>query len=191
MKRREFSIHLAGAGLALTAAAPALAQAPVEGTHYIKLAQPLAAALLPQPGKIDVTEFFWYECPHCNAFEPLLEPWAKKLPADPAAYTLYFMDDGTWGKETHAGREGFWVRAGASAEVILRVLDLKPIQRVVLEVTERASIVVRRPGSPVCRSPGHRRPPRSAVDRSPRSVIVETAIRGNITRDRDKLHRTA
>ena len=84
MMRREFSIHLAGAGLALTAAAPALAQAPVEGTHYIKLAQPLAAALLPQPGKIDVTEFFWYECPHCNAFEPLLEPWAKKLPADVA-----------------------------------------------------------------------------------------------------------
>ena len=84
MKRREFSIHLAGAGLALTAAAPALAQAPVEGTHYIKLAQPLAAALLPQPGKIDVTEFFWYECPHCNVFEPMLEAWVKKLPPDVA-----------------------------------------------------------------------------------------------------------
>jgi thiol:disulfide interchange protein DsbA len=84
MKRRDFSIHLAGAGLALTAGAPALAQAPVEGTHYIKLAQPLAAAMLPPPPKIDVTEFFWYECPHCNAFEPLLEPWAKKLPADVA-----------------------------------------------------------------------------------------------------------
>ena len=27
-------------------------------------------------------EFFWYECPHCNAFEPALEAWAKKLPAD-------------------------------------------------------------------------------------------------------------
>jgi thiol-disulfide isomerase/thioredoxin len=37
-----------------------------------------------RPGKIEVVEFFWYECPHCNAFEPLLEAWAKKLPADVA-----------------------------------------------------------------------------------------------------------
>ncbi len=82
MKRREFSIHLAGTGLAF-AAAPALAQGgPVEGTHYIKLAQPLAASMLPPAGKIDATEFFWYECPHCNAFEPMLEAWTKKLPDD-------------------------------------------------------------------------------------------------------------
>lgn len=84
MKRREFSIHLAGASLALTGASPAFAQAPVEGTHFIKLSQPLGAGMLPAPGKIDVTEFFWYECPHCNAFEPLLEPWTKKLAADVA-----------------------------------------------------------------------------------------------------------
>lgn len=84
MKRRDFSIHLAGAGLALAAATPAHAQAPIEGTHYIKLSQPLSPGMLPPAGKLDVTEFFWYECPHCNAFEPLLEPWAKRLPADVA-----------------------------------------------------------------------------------------------------------
>ena len=28
--------------------------------------------------KIEVTEFFWYSCPHCNAFEPDLEAWVKK-----------------------------------------------------------------------------------------------------------------
>jgi thiol:disulfide interchange protein DsbA len=33
-------------------------------------------------GKIEVIEFFWYGCPHCNRFQPLIEPWAKKLPAD-------------------------------------------------------------------------------------------------------------
>lgn len=87
MNRRDFSTHLAqGAlGALATAAAPAAwAQAPVEGTHYIKLSQPLAASLLPPAGKIDVAEFFWYECPHCNQFEPLLEPWTKKLPPDAA-----------------------------------------------------------------------------------------------------------
>ncbi len=84
MKRRDFSIQLAGAGLSLAVANPALAQSPVEGTHYIKLSEPVAPGMLPAAGKIDVSEFFWYECPHCNAFEPLLEPWAKRLPADVA-----------------------------------------------------------------------------------------------------------
>ena len=83
MKRRDFSIHLAGAGL-LAAATPVFAQSPAEGTHYIKLSQPVSPGMLPAVGKIDVAEFFWYECPHCNAFEPLLEPWAKKLPPDVA-----------------------------------------------------------------------------------------------------------
>jgi thiol:disulfide interchange protein DsbA len=84
MKRRDFSLQLAGAGLALIGATPALAQAPVEGTHFIKLSQPLPPNLLPPAGKIDVSEFFWYECPHCNAFEPSLEPWVKRLAPDVA-----------------------------------------------------------------------------------------------------------
>ncbi|RJG07524.1 thiol:disulfide interchange protein DsbA/DsbL [Noviherbaspirillum cavernae] len=28
--------------------------------------------------KIEVTEFFWYACPHCNAIEPSLVEWVKK-----------------------------------------------------------------------------------------------------------------
>jgi thiol:disulfide interchange protein DsbA len=32
------------------------------------------------PNKIEVIEFFWYGCPHCYAFEPLLEKWSKTLP---------------------------------------------------------------------------------------------------------------
>lgn len=77
IQRRTFT------AAALATAAPlALAQgAPVEGTHYVRLAQPVAAGA---PGKIEVVEFFWYGCPHCNAFEPALDAWAKKLPADVA-----------------------------------------------------------------------------------------------------------
>jgi thiol:disulfide interchange protein DsbA len=33
-------------------------------------------------GKIEILEFFWYSCPHCNAFEPALETWIKRLPND-------------------------------------------------------------------------------------------------------------
>ena len=31
-------------------------------------------------GKVEVIEFFWYSCPHCNAFEPQFEAWAKTAP---------------------------------------------------------------------------------------------------------------
>lgn len=83
MKRRDFSLQLAAAGLGLAGVGTAGAQgAPVEGTHYVRLSQP-APVTLPSPDKkIEVVEFFWYECPHCNSFEPALEAWAKRLPAD-------------------------------------------------------------------------------------------------------------
>jgi thiol:disulfide interchange protein DsbA len=62
--------------------APAPAGAPVEGQHFVRLSTP-ATVLLPSPDKkIDVVEFFWYGCPHCNNFEPMLEGWIKRLPPD-------------------------------------------------------------------------------------------------------------
>jgi thiol:disulfide interchange protein DsbA len=77
IQRRTFTVATL-AGVASLAHAQG---APVEGTNYVRLAQPVAAA---SGGKIDVIEFFWYGCPHCNAFEPALEAWSKKLPADVA-----------------------------------------------------------------------------------------------------------
>jgi thiol:disulfide interchange protein DsbA len=83
MKRRDFSSTLAGVGLGWALAGTAQAQgAPVEGTHYVKLQQP--AAVSAPAGKIEVVEFFWYGCPHCNALEPALEEWIKRLPPDVA-----------------------------------------------------------------------------------------------------------
>jgi thiol:disulfide interchange protein DsbA len=85
MNRREFSLQLAGAAgaAALSTLLPGLAfaspSAPVDGTDYDKLKTPLN---LPKTGKVEVIEFFWYGCPHCNAFEPTIEHWIAKLPAD-------------------------------------------------------------------------------------------------------------
>jgi thiol:disulfide interchange protein DsbA len=40
----------------------------------------------PQPvasgDRIEVVEFFWYGCPHCNNLQPSLEAWLKRKPAD-------------------------------------------------------------------------------------------------------------
>lgn len=50
-----------------------------EGTDYQRLAKPVPV----ETGKqVEVVEFFWYRCPHCNQLEPGLEAWVKKLPAD-------------------------------------------------------------------------------------------------------------
>lgn len=59
--------------IALTAsAAPANPQA---GADYRVLSKPQQTD---SGKKVEVTEFFWYSCPHCFAFEPDLEAWVKK-----------------------------------------------------------------------------------------------------------------
>ncbi|HTQ98581.1 MAG TPA: thiol:disulfide interchange protein DsbA/DsbL [Candidatus Acidoferrum sp.] len=69
----------------------------LEGTHYETIAKPVRTA---DPNKIEVTEVFWYGCPHCYAFEPLIDNWLKKLPADVA----FVRSPGMWNPmmNTHA-----------------------------------------------------------------------------------------
>lgn len=81
MQRRQFSHLLLGAGALAIGGRAAAQGGPVEGTHYVKLAQPVPT---PGGGRIEVVEFFSYACPHCSAFEPTLDAWTKKLPADVA-----------------------------------------------------------------------------------------------------------
>jgi thiol:disulfide interchange protein DsbA len=86
MNRREFSLQLTGlagaaalSSLGLPGLALASPAAPVAGADYDALKTPID---LPKTGKVEVMEFFWYGCPHCFAFEPTIEPWIAKLPAD-------------------------------------------------------------------------------------------------------------
>ena len=84
MNRREFSAGaacvLATASLGLPGAVFAQVKKPEDGHEYVTLAQRVAVDA--PADKVEVIEFFWYSCPHCNAFEPRLEGWIKKLPAD-------------------------------------------------------------------------------------------------------------
>jgi thiol:disulfide interchange protein DsbA len=83
MKRRNFSLAC-GAAMASSAlvSTTALAQgnAPVAGKNYQVVSKP--AAVEAPAGKIEVVEFFWYNCPHCNSFEPAFEAWTKRVPKD-------------------------------------------------------------------------------------------------------------
>lgn len=63
----------------LLAASAAAAQALVAGKDYLRIEPPQPTA----SGKaIEVLEFFWYACPHCNNLQPPLKEWLKRKPAD-------------------------------------------------------------------------------------------------------------
>lgn len=52
---------------------------PRAGKEYAILDDPLPTA---EPNKIEVTEVFWYGCPHCYHLEPIINEWAANLPQD-------------------------------------------------------------------------------------------------------------
>jgi hypothetical protein len=47
---------------------------------------------------------------------------ARRPPGSPPPYFLWFLDDGTYGQESSFGEEGFWVRGGEDAEIVLQTL---------------------------------------------------------------------
>ena len=51
-----------------------------EGKEYHRLVptQPTVGGA----DKIEVAEIFWYGCPHCFTFEPAINSWAEKIPAN-------------------------------------------------------------------------------------------------------------
>jgi thiol:disulfide interchange protein DsbA len=84
MKRREFSIATLGAAAgSLGLSESVLAQGPARfaaGKDFLKLDRPVPTES--EAGKIELIEFFWYSCPHCNAFEPTFAEWVKNAPKD-------------------------------------------------------------------------------------------------------------
>ena len=101
MKRRQFSLStasvVAASALTLPVANTAMAQARQfkEGKDFKRLDKPVTPDA--PAGKVDVIEFFWYSCPHCNAFEPVLDAWVKAAPKDlsvrrmPVAFNASFV----------------------------------------------------------------------------------------------------
>ena len=68
---------------------------PLTNLPYIALDKPVNVDA--PPGKIEVIEFFWYSCPHCNSFEPALDAWLKSAAKDlsvrrvPVAFNASFV----------------------------------------------------------------------------------------------------
>jgi thiol:disulfide interchange protein DsbA len=54
----------------------------------------------PQPvetgDRIEVIDFFWYGCPHCNELQPTLQEWINRKPADVALRRIPVIFRDTW-----------------------------------------------------------------------------------------------
>jgi len=98
-----------------------------EGIDYTIIAP---AQPTDDPSRIEVVEVFWYGCPHCNHFEPSLEPWIKHAPKDVNFYRLPAIFAPAW--EVHA-------RAYFTAE-ILDVLEKSHAELFYAMHTKRESL---------------------------------------------------
>ncbi len=76
LRRRLLLVTMLLAGLAV---APGASAQFTSGKDYLIISPP-------QPtdsgNKVEVLEFFWYGCPHCNSLQPSLVAWLKQKPAD-------------------------------------------------------------------------------------------------------------
>ncbi len=52
--------------------------------------------------KIEIIEFFWYGCPHCYSFEPVLANWLKTLPDNVEFIRQPAVFSSLWGKHAKA-----------------------------------------------------------------------------------------
>jgi len=88
MKRSLLLILL----LAFTAL-PLQAAEYVEGTHYARLAVPVATQ---DPAKVEVVEVFSYACIHCKNFDPWIERWRAEQSEDVQFRRIPAVFDKTW-----------------------------------------------------------------------------------------------
>ncbi|MBR7887682.1 thiol:disulfide interchange protein DsbA/DsbL [Marinomonas sp. A79] len=50
-----------------------------DGNGYTTIKNPVRTS---DPSKVEVTEIFWYGCPHCFSLEPITQAWKKNIPDD-------------------------------------------------------------------------------------------------------------
>ena len=83
-------------------------------------------------GKIEVIEFFWYGCPHCNVLEPLLEAWTKKLGGDVSIrYVPVYFQEGAW--KDHARLYYALEALGVEKQLRRKVFDALHVEQAKLE----------------------------------------------------------
>jgi thiol:disulfide interchange protein DsbA len=143
--RRVLKVMAAG-GLAAAAGLPgasafAQGKAPEAGFEYRAVKPPQATE---PPGKLEVLEFFWYGCPHCNSLEPTLKEWVKKLPPDVAFRKVHVAVNPAWA----AHQQLFYTldSLGKTAELNDRIFQALHVDKVRLDKPEQMADFVAKYG---------------------------------------------
>ncbi|UQI40549.1 thiol:disulfide interchange protein DsbA/DsbL [Vreelandella venusta] len=90
------TLMVAMVGLGLSAAVSA--QELVEGQHYTLLESPVETQV--EEGQIEVTEVFWFGCPHCYRLQTPVNEWYETLEDDVSVVHMPATMGGDW--NTHA-----------------------------------------------------------------------------------------
>ncbi|MFY0992764.1 thiol:disulfide interchange protein DsbA/DsbL [Halomonas sp. C05BenzN] len=93
---KPLMVALAGLGLSTLASAAPL----VEGQHYEVL--PEAVETRVEPGQIEVTEAFWYGCPHCYNLQGPVTAWYADIGDDVSVVHLPATMGGDWNQHALA-----------------------------------------------------------------------------------------
>lgn len=64
-----------------------------EGKDYVKLPTPMLTSV---PDKVEVLEFFSYNCPHCSDLEPASQAWLKRKPENVVLVRVPVVFGPTW-----------------------------------------------------------------------------------------------
>jgi len=99
-----------------TTPAPSTESAPKfeAGSQYLALTPP-QPTVADNHGKVEVAEIFMFGCPHCAAFEPLLQNWLKTVPS----YVTFVRVPAVWNAvaELHARAYYTAEALGKTAEI--------------------------------------------------------------------------
>ena len=121
--------------LMLLVSTTVMADVPQNGTEFSPTVQVIPTD---SPAKIEVTELFWYGCPHCYALEPQLAAWVKTLPKDVVFKRVPGLPRPDWAPMAKA----FYVREalGLTEKLHSKLFDALHKQKAFLPNDERATI---------------------------------------------------
>ena len=141
----------------------------VEGTHYEVIAAPVRTS---DPNKIEITEIFWYGCPHCYAFEPLITSWEEKIPSDVA----FVRSPGMWNSTMTVHAQIFYTAEalGVTKDIHSVTFDEINQRRNYLQTEEAVKEIFVREGVAA-----------DAFDKAWNSFSVSSAVKRADTRMRD------
>jgi hypothetical protein len=71
---------------------------------------------------------------------------ARRPPGSPPSYFVWFLDDGTYGQESSFEEEGFWLKGGEEAEIVVQTLVAPPALRLVATAGPAGDILTVRLG---------------------------------------------